>query len=174
MTTRRRLLSIIMTSAVLFVLLAAGCLLPAALAPDGPSPTYTPPEKLYQRRPTLTAYKTTAPRPADLADLVAKYHVVSYHACPWNEPGTISLKIHNRGDTDAGPFNVLINDQLTRIEGIPAGETADALVPFKSGPVSEIWAEIDPEGMVAETDKDNNTFYILFTPPPPCAGTGTP
>jgi len=188
--TRRRLLLMKISFVALLVLLAGGCLLPAALTPDSPEPTYTPPEKLYLRRPTLTAYETTvlggstalpdfqqnptltpptaAPPAGGLPDLVVYYYVVSYQACPWDGPGTILLNIQNRGSADAEPFNVTINSQPARVAGIPAGEALDAQVPFEAGPVSMIRAEIDPEGLIAESDRDNNTFYILFTPPPPC------
>ena len=189
MNTRRRL-PLLIAVLVALAVLAAGCLLPAANAPDGPNPTFTPYGKLYLRQPTFTPYKTAvpgrpteplnahgspeitplnpAPSTAELADLVVNYHVVAYNACPWDGPGTISLNIQNRGGADAGPFNVTINDQPARVEGIPAGGAVNAEIPFEAGPVGMIRAEIDPKGMVAESDRDNNEFYILFTPPPPC------
>jgi hypothetical protein len=187
MNTRRRFPLLV---AALLATLAGDCLLPAAFAPDGPRPTYTPYGKLFLRRPTITPSKTitpgrptapsdaqhnatrtplaAAPSTAELADLVVYYHVVAYHACPWDGPGMISLNIQNRGRADAGPFNVTINDQPARVEGIPAGEADNAVIPFEAGPVGMIRAVIDPDEAIAESDRDNNEFYILFTPPPPC------
>jgi hypothetical protein len=122
--------------------------------------------------PSLEGLSLT-PSEGSLADLAYYYYSIEYDACPWDGPGSITVRVNNIGTGDAGPFDVTINGQKAHVYGIPAGESADAVVRFDSGPIGGVEIEIDPGNQVMESDKENNRFFIVFTPPPPCL-TDTP
>lgn len=132
-----------------------------------------------------TAVSTTTPIPptepptipptlaTQLPDLEIGSYTVTYDDCPWGGPGTVSVSVDNFGVGDAGPFEVTINNGTTNVDGLGSlGETT-ASVPFAEGPVGGINAEADSAQQVVEVDETNNTYSIMFTPPPPCA-TPTP
>ncbi|MAT95524.1 MAG: hypothetical protein CL608_00030 [Anaerolineaceae bacterium] len=108
-----------------------------------------------------------------LPDLEIGGYRVTYDDCPWGGPGTVAVSIDNFGVGDAGPFEVTINNGTTNLDGLGALGEAEAAVSFESGPVGSINAEVDSAQQVVETDETNNTYMIMFTPPPPCA-TPTP
>jgi hypothetical protein len=120
--------------------------------------------------PTATIPATLA---TQLPDLEISGHRVTYDDCPWGGPGTISVSVDNFGVGSAGPFEVTINNQTTYLAGLGSLEEAEAAVSFESGPVGGINAEVDSAQQVVEVDETNNTYMIVFTPPPPCA-TPTP
>jgi hypothetical protein len=122
--------------------------------------------------PSLEEF-TLTPSEGPLPDLAYFYYSIVYDACPWGGPGSITVRVNNSGAGDAGSFDVTINGQKAHVNGIPAGGNADALVRFDSGPIGSVEIEIDPGNQVMESDKENNLFFIVFTPPPPCL-TDTP
>jgi subtilase family serine protease len=128
---------------------------------------FTPPPPCATPSPTVTG----TPGSGNLPDLAFAYYVVTYTGeCPWGGPGEVTMVVDNLGTADAGPFDVVINGETTRVtEGIPAGGQAEATITFKSGPVGGVDAEADPANEVMESNETNNTYMILFTPPPPCA-----
>ncbi len=132
-----------------------------------------------------TAVPTATPIPATLTptilptlatqlpDLEIGSYSVTYDDCPWGGPGTVSVSIDNFGVGDAGPFEVTINNDTTNLDGLGSLGEAEAAVSFESGPVGQISAEVDSAQQVVEVDESNNSYMIVFTPPPPCA-TPTP
>ncbi|MEZ4594131.1 MAG: CARDB domain-containing protein [Chloroflexota bacterium] len=120
--------------------------------------------------PTPTpAPPTETPTAAPLPDLTIGYYTVNYDDCPWGGPGTMSVNVANVGAGDAGAFEVTINNGTTNVDGLGSlGETT-ASVPFAAGPVGGINAEVDSSQQVVEVDETNNSYNIVFTPPPPCA-----
>lgn len=132
-----------------------------------------------------TAVPTATPIPAtetptipptlatQLPDLEIGGYRVTYDDCPWGGPGTVAVSIDNFGVGDAGPFEVTINNDTTNLDGLGSLGEAEAAVSFESGPVGGINAEVDSAQQVVEVDETNNTYMIVFTPPPPCA-TPTP
>lgn len=129
--------------------------------------------------PTFTSIPATEPPtiPATLAtqlpDLEISGYGVVYDDCPWGGPGSVSVNLDNFGVGDAGPFAVTINEGTTNVAGLGSLEENTASVRFESGPVGSINAEVDSAQQVVEVDETNNTYTIVFTPPPPCA-TPTP
>lgn len=128
-----------------------------------------------------TAVSTTTPIPptepptipptlaTQLPDLEIGSYTVTYDDCPWGGSGTVSVSVDNFGVGDAGPFDVTINNGTTNVDGLGSlGETT-ASVPFAAGPVGGINAEVDSSQQVVEVDETNNSYNIVFTPPPPCA-----
>jgi hypothetical protein len=128
-----------------------------------------------------TAVPTNAPIPAtqtptipatlatQLPDLEIGGYGVTYDDCPWGGPGTISVSVDNYGVGDAGPFEVTINESRTNLDGLGSLGEVEAVVSFESGPVGGVNAEADSAQQVVEVDETNNTYMIVFTPPPPCA-----
>jgi hypothetical protein len=110
------------------------------------------------------------PSPTGRPDLLIAYHWIIYKpgTCPWGGPGEISVRVKNVGSGDAGSFFVTINGQTTSLANLPAHSEAFATVQFSSGPVAYVEAEVDPTHAVDEDDETNNTFSIIFTPPPAC------
>ncbi len=129
-----------------------------------PTPTTIPPTETPDIPPTLAT---------QLPDLEIGSYRVTYDDCPWGGPGTVAVSIDNFGVGDAGPFEVTVNEQTTNLEGLGSLGEAEAAVSFAEGPVGSINAEVDSAQQVAEVDETNNTYMIVFTPPPPCA-TPTP
>ena len=127
--------------------------------------------------PTLIPASPTPTIPATLAtqlpDLEISGYRVTYDDCPWGGPGTIAVSIDNFGVGPAGPFEVTINNDTTNLAGLGPLEEVEAAVSFASGPVGGINAEVDSAQQVVEVDENNNSYTIVFTPPPPCA-TPTP
>lgn len=124
---------------------------------------------------TATSIPATHPPtiPATLAtqlpDLEIGSYSVTYDDCPWGGPGTVAVSVDNFGVGDAGPFEVTINDQATNLDGLGSLGEVEAAVSFESGPVGGINAEVDSAQQVVEVDETNNSYMIVFTPPPPCA-----
>jgi hypothetical protein len=122
----------------------------------------------------LTATPATqpaSPKPVTstaLPDLMTDMYDVRYYACPWGGPGEVRGWVKNIGDGNAGPFEVEINSAMTTLPGLQSGIGAWASVPFKSGPVGGVNINVDPNNKVQETDKSNNKYQIIFTPPPHC------
>ena len=108
-----------------------------------------------------------------LPDLEISGYGVVYDDCPWGGPGTVSVNLDNFGVGDAGPFEVTINNGSAHVGGLGSLEETTASVTFQSGPIGGITAEVDSAQQVVEVDETNNTYTIMFTPPPPCA-TPTP
>lgn len=129
-----------------------------------PTPTSIP----ATETPTIPATLAT-----QLPDLEISGYGVVYDDCPWGGPGSVSVNLDNFGVGDAGPFAVTINDGTTNVAGLGSLEETTASVRFESGPVGSINAEVDSAQQVPEVDETNNTYTIVFTPPPPCA-TPTP
>ncbi len=129
-----------------------------------PTPTSIPPTET----PTIPATLAT-----QLPDLEIGSYTVTYEDCPWGGPGTVAVSIDNFGVGDAGPFEVTINNGTTNLDGLGSLGEAEAAVSFESGPIGGINAEVDSAQQVVEVDETNNTYSIMFTPPPPCA-TPTP
>lgn len=129
-----------------------------------PTPTPIP----ATETPTIPATLAT-----QLPDLEIGSYRVTYDDCPWGGPGTVAVSIDNFGVGDAGPFEVTINNGTTNLDGLGSLGEAEAAVSFESGPVGQINAEVDSAQQVVEVDETNNTYMIVFTPPPPCA-TPTP
>jgi hypothetical protein len=128
------------------------------------TPTSVPPTETPTIPPTLAT---------QLPDLEIGSYRVTYDDCPWGGPGTVAVSIDNFGVGDAGPFEVTINNDTTNLDGLGSLEEVEAAVSFESGPVGQINAEVDSAQQVVEVDETNNTYMIVFTPPPPCA-TPTP
>ncbi len=129
-----------------------------------PTPTSIPPTET----PTIPATLAT-----QLPDLEIGSYTVTYEDCPWGGPGTVAVSVDNYGVGDAGPFEVTINNGTTNLDGLGSLGEAEAAVSFASGPIGGINAEVDSAQQVVEVDETNNTYSIMFTPPPPCA-TPTP
>ena len=108
-----------------------------------------------------------------LPDLEIGSYTVTYDDCPWGGPGTVSVSVDNFGVGAAGPFEVTINNGSTNVDGLGSLEETTASVAFEAGPIGGINAEVDSAQQVVEVDETNNTYTIMFTPPPPCA-TPTP
>ncbi len=125
-----------------------------------PTPTFIPPTE------TSTIPATLA---TQLPDLEISGYGVVYDDCPWGGPGSVSVNLDNFGVGDAGPFAVTINDGTTNVAGLDSLEETTASVRFESGPVGSINAEVDSAQQIPEVDETNNTYTIMFTPPPPCA-----
>ena len=104
-----------------------------------------------------------------LPDLEIGSYTVTYDDCPWGGPGTVAVSIDNFGVGDAGPFEVTINNDTTSLAGLGSLGEAEAAVSFAEGPVGSINAEVDSAQQVVEVDETNNSYTIVFTPPPPCA-----
>ncbi len=124
--------------------------------------------------PTATAVPPTEPPtiPPTLAtqlpDLEIGSYTVTYDDCPWGGPGTVSVSVDNFGVGDAGPFEVTINNSTTNVDSLGSlGETT-ASINFDAGPVAGVNAEADSAQQVVEVDETNNSYSIVFTPPPPC------
>ncbi|VAW41957.1 hypothetical protein MNBD_CHLOROFLEXI01-1383 [hydrothermal vent metagenome] len=128
-----------------------------------------------------TAVSTSTPIPAtitptipatlatQLPDLEIGSYTVTYDDCPWGGSGTVSVSVDNFGVGNAGPFEVSINNGTDQIDGLGSLGEAEAAVSFDAGPIGGIDAEVDSAQQVAESDESNNSYMILFTPPPPCA-----
>jgi hypothetical protein len=129
-----------------------------------PTQTPIPPTEA----PTIPATLAT-----QLPDLEIGGYTVTYDDCPWGGPGTVSVSVDNFGVGDAGPFEVTINNSTTTLDGLGSLGEAETAVTFDEGPVGSINAEVDSAQQVAEVDETNNSYMIVFTPPPPCA-TPTP
>jgi hypothetical protein len=126
---------------------------------------------------TTTATSTTTPtsgalnQPASsgLPDLaVDEYPSVRYFGCPWSEGGEIRGDVRNTGDGRSASFSVEINGELAGVQALESGLSAYPAVTFEKGPVGSIHIMADPDDRIEEADKGNNTFQIIFTPPPPC------
>lgn len=131
-------------------------------------PTPTSPSIPATEPPTIPATLAT-----QLPDLEISGYGVVYDDCPWGGPGSVSVNLDNFGVGDAGPFEVTINEGTTNVAGLGSLEETTASVRFESGPVGSINAEVDSAQQIPEVDETNNTYTIMFTPPPPCA-TPTP
>jgi hypothetical protein len=81
--------------------------------------------------------------------------------------------VKNIGDGNSGSFDVKINGGMTTLPALRSGIGAWASVPFDSGPVGGVEINVDPDNKIQETDKSNNQYQIIFTPPPHCT-TDTP
>lgn len=103
-----------------------------------------------------------------LPDLEIGSYTVTYDDCPWGGPGTVSVSVDNFGVGDAGPFEVTINNSSTNLDGLSSLGEAEAAVSFSEGPIGGINAEVDSAQQVVEVDETNNSYSIVFTPPPPC------
>lgn len=103
-----------------------------------------------------------------LPDLEIGGYTVTYDDCPWGGPGTVSVSVDNFGVGDAGPFEVTINNSTTNLDGLGSLGETEAVVSFNEGPVGSINAEADSAQQVVEVDETNNSYMIVFTPPPPC------
>lgn len=103
-----------------------------------------------------------------LPDLLIRYYRVDYDDCPWGGPGTITAHLKNNGLADAGPFEVEINGAIANVAGLPAGQEGDAITQFPAGPIGGVNITADPTNQIAESDETNNSYNIVFTPPPPC------
>jgi hypothetical protein len=107
-------------------------------------------------------------------DLVIDFYAVTYDDCPWDGPGQVSVRVKNEGTGSAGEFATEINgDDSAVTTSLAAGNETDAIVSFTSGPVGGVNAQADVNQQVDESNEDNNSYQIVFTPPPPC-GTPTP
>lgn len=103
---------------------------------------------------------------------ISGYHIVYTGDCAWGGPGETTVTINNSGTEDAGPFSVEVNGNRTQVAGVPAGSSTTATLTFNSGPIGGIEATADIDEEVSETDETNNSYMILFTPPPPCEPAG--
>jgi len=103
-----------------------------------------------------------------LPDLMTDIYSIRYFGCPWGDPGEVRGWVKNIGDGNAGPFQVEINSGTTTLPGLESGNAVWASVPFASGPVGRVNIYVDPNNQVQETDKSNNQYHIVFTPPPTC------
>jgi hypothetical protein len=126
---------------------------------------------------TITT-QTTSNKPVistALPDLMVEngYYSVRYFGCPWGDPGEVRGWVKNIGEGNAGPFEVEINSGTTTLPGLESGVGVWASVPFASGPVGGVNINVDPNHKLQETNKSNNQYNILFTPPPTCT-TATP
>jgi hypothetical protein len=151
---------------VLFLLVA--CAFPIFTASQTPRPTI---DETITPSKTVTPFSqnvSQTPDEGNLPDLAYYYYSILYDDCPWGGPGSITVRVNNLGSADAGGFDVVINGLITHVDGIPAGESADAVVHFDSGPIGHVEIQIDPHNLIPENDKENNLFAIVFTPPPPC------
>lgn len=135
-----------------------------ALAACGGTAVPTPTSIPQTETPTIPATLAT-----QLPDLEIGSYTVTYDDCPWGGPGTVAVSIDNFGVGDAGPFEVTINNDTTNLDGLGSLGEVEAAVSFESGPVGQINAEVDSAQQVVEVDETNNTYMIVFTPPPPCA-----
>ncbi len=107
-------------------------------------------------------------------DLVIEHYTVTYDDCPWDGPGAVSVRVKNVGESDAGQFATEINgDDSAIISQLDAGDETDATIIFSAGPVGGVNAEADVQQQISESNEDNNSYQIVFTPPPPCT-TPTP
>ncbi|MCA9992261.1 MAG: hypothetical protein KDE29_14830 [Anaerolineales bacterium] len=150
-------------AALLTLLLLAGC----GLASPAGENNLTPTSANYL--PQINTGDEATPIPGGTPDLTIAYYVVNYTGdCPWGGPGEITIVVNNVGNGPAGAFDVTINGSVARVPGIPAGGTANATVTFDSGPVGSINALADSGNEVAESNENNNSYMIVFTPPPPC------
>ena len=147
----------------LFIFLV-GAVLVACGETTAPASTPVPPTA----PPTIPATLAT-----QLPDLEIGGYTVTYDDCPWGGPGTVAVSVDNFGVGDAGPFEVTINNSTTSLDGLGSLGEAETAVTFDEGPVGSINAEVDSAQQVAEVDETNNSYMIVFTPPPPCA-TPTP
>lgn len=143
----------IMLFATIFLLIGCGGTAVSTTTPIPVSPT-----------PTIPATLAT-----QLPDLEIGSYTITYDDCPWGGSGTVSVSVDNFGVGDAGPFEVSINNGTDQIDGLGSLGEAEAAVSFESGPVGGIDAEVDSAQQVVESDESNNSYMILFTPPPPCA-----
>lgn len=141
-----------------------------ALAACGGTAVATPTSTTSPATETPTIPATLA---TQLPDLEISGYGVVYDDCPWGGPGSVSVNLDNFGVGDAGPFEVTINEGTTNVAGLGSLEETTASVRFESGPVGSINAEVDSAQQIPEVDETNNTYTIMFTPPPPCA-TPTP
>lgn len=124
------------------------------------TPTLIPPTEPPTIPPTLAT---------QLPDLEIGGYTVTYDDCPWGGPGTVAVSVDNFGVGDAGPFEVTINNSTTNLDGLGSLGEAETAVTFDEGPVGSINAEVDSAQQVVEVDETNNSYTIVFTPPPPCA-----
>ena len=139
-------------------------LLGMALVACGGTAVSTPTSIPATETPTIPPTLAT-----QLPDLEIGSYTVTYDDCPWGGPGTVAVSIDNFGVGDAGPFEVTINNDTTSLAGLGSLGEAEAAVSFAEGPVGSINAEVDSAQQVVEVDETNNSYTIVFTPPPPCA-----
>lgn len=147
------------------ILLIGWLLVMAACQPTGEEPAGGLTGTATQLMPLIVADETPA---GALPDLLVLYYGVNYDDCPWGGSGSISARIKNNGLADSPPFEVEINDSLTTVNGLPAGQQSSAIVQFPAGPIGGVDITIDPANQVSESDENNNNYNIVFTPPPPC------
>lgn len=107
--------------------------------------------------------------PAGQPDLAIAFHNITYSdECAWGSEGEISVQVNNLGAENTDAFQVSINGTLSTVSGIPAGGSATASAQFNEGPVGSIEIIADPENQIAESDENNNTYMLVFTPPARC------
>ncbi|HKI52613.1 MAG TPA: NBR1-Ig-like domain-containing protein, partial [Anaerolineales bacterium] len=79
--------------------------------------------------------------------------------------------IANNGQGAAGNFVVKVGDAQQTVDGLAAGESKSIFFPGYSNPVSVV---IDPDGLITESNEDNNSRSEMVpvpTPPLPCSQT---
>ncbi|MEJ2211045.1 MAG: DUF5107 domain-containing protein, partial [Anaerolineae bacterium] len=128
-----------------------------------------------EARPTSTLRPTSTPQdrdlPPSLPDLLVERVKIEMEVpgpCTTGPaPLGVRAVIANRGEADAGPFVVQINDSQVQVpQGLPAGQTI------------EVWAEgyaagsenrvlVDANSQVEESDVDNNLFAQMVPIPTP-------
>jgi hypothetical protein len=167
--------TLLLISIVFLTVSACAFPLPGIDERGSPAPLVSATTKLKTQTPETPGAKPSIDTES-LPDLVFEYYSVRYNPefCPWGGPGKITANIKNIGLSDAGSFVVTINQKLALIEGISAGSDVDATIEFTDGPVGSVEVEIDSTNQISEIDEENNSFMIVFTPPPQCTDTETP
>ena len=142
--------------------------------------------------PTSTLRPTATPPngrdlPSSLPDLLverARIEIEEPGPCTTG-PAPLGLRavVANRGEADAGPFVVQINDSRVQVpQGLPAGEMVEVWAAgYAAG--SENRVVVDVDAHVEESDEDNNVFaqmvpiptpIVTCTPAPAEPATGSP
>ncbi len=101
-------------------------------------------------------------------DLVVGNYQVRYEGCAWDGPSTVRAWVQNLGSGRSEAFEVELQGQQVEMAGLESGEGAYAIVTLPTGPVGSVKISADPRNQIEETVEDNNTYEIMFTPPPPC------
>ena len=148
-------------------LLAAGLLYACQYNAELLPPTVTP---LAAAQPT----DTQAPLP-DLAIGQVSIDPAQGTLCADPDaPLGIKLNVRNRGDAQAGTFQVEVNGERQEVSGLPAGGTAVLWFEGYEQPTEIL---LDPDNRVAESDETNNRLFetlLLPTLPPGCRPDPTP
>lgn len=76
-----------------------------------------------------------------------------------------SVWVHNQGNADAGPFDVLVNTTTVPVAGVNAGQTVYLWTPDYNYIGPETYVLVDSNNVIAESDESNNTFFELVPIP---------